>query len=695
MIPMAPAYPYPGCIVEYIENNTVHIAIVLEENGGKFRLLLPGRKESKISLNRLLPWFGPVYPVNTGKEELIKKLDFHRENREEKAAHIDTIEIWELTQGEVNTASTAWISELMESAPNEDAVAAYGHALLGCKTHFRFNPPEFQIYDEETVNKRLEEQRLREEKEAITQKGTSFIRLLWEIANKRKALPEPESDEYPSQALQERIRNLLLARVANPDSTEDDSLWRMLSRGLPEVPFIPLQLLIAWGVLPRHYNFWLDRADYAANDLWWHEYSREVENLREVDASLPVLDHPFISIDGPTTRDIDDAFFIEKKGDITHLVIALAAPARKWEFGSGLDKLVAERGTSVYLPEGTLHMLPETLGVDAYSLLENQTRPAFYLELDIDGNGQCIRFAPGHAQVKLAANLHYEDAQKILDNAEEAENQAAPFREQLQIANELAKIREKLRINDGAVIMTRPEPVINLEYNDNEVKVTLEAEPATKDAQRLVSEMMILASAEIAKWAQDNNLPLIFRTQNVVLPKEYAGIWTNPADAARIMHSLGPSLFETTPKPHAALGLDRYAQITSPLRRYGDLINEAQVLHFLETGSSKWNIDELQHILDSLTPVLDKVGQIQRFRPRYWKLLYLRQLGEKEWHNGIITEENDMYVNVALPDINLNVRGRRHIFGDRVYPAMNVQIRLGKINPLLNDIQIIEVMALE
>ncbi len=126
----------------------------------------------------------------------------------------------------------------------------------------------------------------------------------------------------------------------------------------------------------------------------------------------------------------------------------------------------------------------------------------------------------------------------------------------------------KRRIDDGAVIMDRrQEPKISLEGEGWDTRVSLEEESPAPAAQGLVAEMMIAASAGIADWAMENKLPLLHRTQDVAVPKEYAGIWDKPEDMARVMRALVPSSLEVGGKRHAALALARYAPVTSPLRR--------------------------------------------------------------------------------------------------------------------------------
>ena len=371
-------YPSAGCIVEYLEGNAIQIALVTEESGGKLRLLLPNRRETRLTTSRLLPWAGPALGSVPGKDESARVLEQHRARREELAAALPVLELWEMSQGEVPEASAQWFAELAGQAGDADSVAACGRALLACKSHFRFQPPVFQIFSAEMVEKRLKEQQERAAREALVLGGNSFFRLLWDVACKKRALPpQPGEDtrgisEWPAPEVAERLKQILFARMADPESQEYDELWRMLSKGLPDVPHLPVQLLMAWEQVPAHYNFWYDRAGYAPGDDWWQPLAPAVEALQRAarEVELPVCDLPFISIDSATTRDVDDAFHILPTDDGGFdLTLALACPAACWPFSEALDKAVFRRGTSIYLPEGDSHMMPEALGTDAFSLL--------------------------------------------------------------------------------------------------------------------------------------------------------------------------------------------------------------------------------------------------------------------------------------------------------------------------------------
>ena len=705
-------YPAPGCVVEYLEGNAVQIALVTEEAGGRLRLLLPNRRETRLNSSRLLPWLGPLHAADMGREDAVRLLEAHKKTREDLAVQIPVMDVWELAQGEVELAPASWFAELFESDPNTDHVSAYGRALLACKSHFRFQPPDFQVFSADMVEKRMVEEKARLERESLAAGGAAFLRLLWEVACRKRELPQPPREgaalgEWPPQEVAERLEEVLFSRMVDPEGQEYENIWRTLSKGLPDVPHLPLQLLVAWGKVPAHYNFWLDRAGYASGDSWWTDCGDEVAALAAAgsdpvnayarqwpEGALETCDQPCISIDSATTRDVDDAFHIAAEGEGWALTLMLACPALFWDFGGPLDKLVLHRGTSIYLPEGDCHMLPEVLGTEAYSLLAGQARPALRVLVHVAADGTLGGCEISVVQSSLAANLTYVDSQAVLDAQAAGEalpqNAATPFAEQLRMGLAMARQRQTARIADGAVIMDRPDSVIRLEGEGAEVRVEVGQDYQASDAQMLVAEMMILASAAVAQWAAEHGVAMLHRVQDVALPREYAGIWTAPQDMTRIMRALTPSGLEVQARPHAALGLARYTPVTSPLRRYPDLVNEEQLVHYFRTGQPRWTEAELVDLLNVLSPALDAAGQVQRFRPRYWKLLFFRQKGDKVWWNGVITEENDAFVTVSLPDQGMFVRGRRRLFDERAHPGLAVDVRIGKVQPLYNEIMILE-----
>lgn len=695
-------FPGVGCVVEFLQGNAPQIAWVLEEQGGRLRLLLPNRRETNLQAARLLPWIGPGYPAAGSRDAAIEILEKHRIQRETLAAGYNPVEWWELAQGEVEKAGAEWFADLIATREDADVVAAVGRALMGCKTHFRFQPPEFEIWPQETVVRRINEQENAARQEKLIHEGGAFVRSLWDAFSRQTPPPSTRNMDEGVLAL---LRETLLARLGNFEETEHEALWKQVTKGLPEDPYLPLYLAQGWGLVGPHHNVWFDRAGYDGGNAWADIHAPAIKALRDratlegADAGDPDP-RTFLSIDAATTRDIDDAFHIESLGEGNgwRLTLALACPAACWDFDSDLDRAVQRRATSIYLPEGTSHMLPETLGADAFSLMAKQIRPAMLVQCEVSAQGQILSCAPSFGHVCLTANLTYDACEAAL---QEQESAASPYVEQLRMGLELAQVREAHRVENGAVIIARPDLRIELPgehlaaylAGEREVDILVEPDESAPQAHLMVAEHMVLANTALARWAGEHDLPLLHRTQHVNIPKEYAGVWSDPVDVARVVRLLAPACLETTPRPHAGVGEAAYAPSTSPLRRYPDFINEAQILHMFRHGTPRWKKEELDAWLVFLNTRLEAAGLVQRQRPRYWKLLYFKKRPDA-WWSGVITDENDALVTVNVPHEQLVVRGRRNLFGERTTIGQEVEVRLGKIRPLNGEISIIEVREL-
>ncbi len=686
-------------LIEFLQDGNLQIACVLENQNGKLRILLPNRRELSLQENRTMPWTGPTIQALDSKDEIVKVLNTHLEKRKEIAEQVESSDIWEMTQGEVDKAEIKWLCELLFSEPNADTLAGVARALIQDRVHFRFSPPYFEIFPSALVEARREAEEQQKQRERYVEGGMAWFKVLWDCKHNNKELPECTLDED----VQERLKTLLFARIADKtfENKDDEILWRECIKAVPDDAFAPLLLATAWKIVPLHYNYWLDRAGYDAHENWHEKHSAEVERLvhEANNDKAQVLDLPFISVDGETTRDIDDAFYLEKKENSWVLSLALACPAAFWEFGNSFDKLIGQRATSIYLPEATYHMLPEVLGVDAYSLLEQEQRPSLVVKLEIAFDGEVLSCELLRANVKVEKNVTYKHIESILDSKEDAS-----YKDMFFEANALAQKLLEKRIENNAVIIDRPDPQLSIEFRDDlpnyyeNVLVHLENIEEAPKAQLLIAEFMIVANASVAKWAFEREIPLLYRTQDIALPKEYAGIWSRAEDIARIARSLASATFEISPRPHAGMGLSMYAPITSPLRRYADLVNEAQILAYLERNEALFSKEKLESILLHMNVHLEVVNPVQRMRPRYWKLLYCKQQSKKAldegddyiW-KGIITEEYDHYISVALPKEQLFFRSKRNLFPDKIQLGQEVLVRLGKINPLRNEIQIIGV----
>ena len=669
----------PGCIIEFLHNNQPIIAWVEEVQSNRVKIFTQNQREVKLPLSRVLPWYGPDGGEGASREEILTALRAHHAKRDRLMTEIDPLEIWEMAQGELPQASIFWFADLLWESPDVDRVAALGRKLLQTKTHFKFLPPDFEVYPEEKVERRLAELKAAQERERLVGIGQVLLKELYDKHAKGKPLTiDPEPDVAAS------VRKLLLTRVAWPEDKDSETVWQKMSTGLPDDPFLPLHLAQAWGIVPEHYNYLLDRAQYDWNPDWQKACGQEIAALKSRVATRISEPEPWepITIDSASTEDIDDGFYLERTDSGYLLRLVLASPALEWEFGSSLDKLAENRFTSLYLPEGTSHMLPEELGTGFFSLQADGPRPALVLTCVLDETGKLLEFKPSRTTIRVKANLTYTGVEENLGS----EN-PDPM---LETARELTEKLRTGRIAARAVIMDQPDPQMVLDVSNGATRVEVRQRPATPLAQMIVSEFMILANSGIAGWALDNDVPLLFRTQNLTLPGGSAGIWSRPEDIYRLIKNMGPSILECKAKRHATIGVDAYAPITSPLRRYSDFINLAQVLHFLEHGQGRLNRAELKELLPVLSSRIELVNQVQRMRPRYWKALYFKQNCKKMKWSGVIVDANTHLTTVALFHEQIFLKAPRAIFGDKVRVGQRFQVRIGKVAPLTNEIKILE-----
>lgn len=671
--------PSIGCIVELMHSNKPLLAWVLEEQNNRFRVLTINRREMKLPAARLLPWSGPAASADLNREEIMERLRNHEERRVQLISEIDPAEIWNFSQGEVERASSEWFAGLLWNEPDIDQIAAMGRVLLEHKSHFKFTSPDFEVFPEEVVEKRLREQAIREEREKIAAVGQKFFQALWNA--RTKSLPAPKCEEEMVQ----KLRDVLFAGMVENSSDPDFSIWNSLKKGLPDTPHLALLLAQTWGIVPAHYNVQLLQEGYDWGDEWGAEYAEDIADLKEKFAQEEREPEatPFVSIDSASTRDIDDAFYITQLEDGTlRLQVALACPCLNWEFESRFDRAIRDRASSLYLPEGTSHMLPETLGLGLYSLLEGEARPALIADFLIKPTGEVMSMTPRHAWVRLASNTTYETVEAALEDGSAAKH--------FVLAAELGKALRDQRIAAGAVILQRPDPKIVLEGEGDDTRVSIVHHAETPKAQLLVSEFMILANSALGHWANERSIPLLYRTQDVTFPGDAVGIWEAPEETYRVVRHMAPTCLEVEPKRHATLAVTAYSPITSPLRRYVDLLNMSQVTTYLRNDVPDIDAERLLRMVPLIVARVEAVGRLQRYRPRYWKLVYFSQR-KHEFFSSVVVDDGPL-VTVALPQEQLYLRAPQRLFGEKIYPGQHFAIRLNKINPLLNEIRIVEAL---
>jgi VacB/RNase II family 3'-5' exoribonuclease len=310
-------------------------------------------------------------------------------------------------------------------------------------------------------------------------------------------------------------------------------------------------------------------------------------------AAMPERDEtavPFLTIDPPGSRDLDQAMFIERAGKGYRVRYAIADVSAFVKPGGAIDDEARKRGQTIYAPDGRTPLHPDQLGEDAASLLPNQVRPAFVWDMQLDSDGEGTSVEVYRAMVSSKSRLDYAQVQGAVDSG--------TADERLSLLKEVGERRIDLERARGGASLPMPEQEVNVDQDGNYV-LTFRPPVAAEDWNAQISLMTGMAAAEMMLHAEvgilrtmpepDRNAIQRFRRQaralGVSWPAEmlYGDLLrsldrTNPKHLALIHEAT--SLFRGagyTPfdggvpgaSLHAAVAAP-YAHVTAPLRRLVD-----------------------------------------------------------------------------------------------------------------------------
>lgn len=334
------------------------------------------------------------------------------------------------------------------------------------------------------------------------------------------------------------------------------------------------------------------------------------------------------AIDDEGNQDPDDAISLELDTIWVHVAdVAAVVPV-----DSELDLLARSRVANLYLPELTSTMLPVALTEQLGLGLQNPS-PAlsFHLRLDAAGEVHLLEVVPSWIQV---TRISYAEAEQQLQQSPLAELYADSQR------------YHNKRLQQGAIQLNLPEVKVKVTPPH---QVSISQYPELK-SRELVMEMMLMTGEAVAQFALEHQIPLAFSTQ--AMPE----ITTRPTTLAEMYgfrKQLKRSQFKGAPLLHAGLGLTHYVQVTSPLRRYLDLVAHQQLRAFIRQQPLLTEADILERI-GRVEALAGSVRRAERLSNQHWTLVYLNR--QRDWTGqGIIVEDkgHNQRVTLLIPEFAL------------------------------------------
>lgn len=307
------------------------------------------------------------------------------------------------------------------------------------------------------------------------------------------------------------------------------------------------------------------------------------------------------AIDNKWSKDPDDAIAF----DGTYLWVHIADPASTVMPESSIDKAARDRGATLYIPEGASRMLAEE-SLSDYALGLKRESLALSFRLLLEDNCSIKECKVFKTKVNVEC-ITYEDADQKKDSPE------------LKPLFEIARKNIIRRNSQGAVNINLPEVHISVDPDTKKVSICKITEYESAD---VVREMMLLAGEGAAHFAFENNIAFPYVSQEApdipqTLPPGLAGEFKTVKSMHR--RSVG-----VTPAAHAGIGIGMYSQVTSPLRRYSDLIAHQQLRAFLD-GRELIDKNTMLERISAGDEAAIACKKVERKSNMHWTLVYLLQ----------------------------------------------------------------------
>ncbi len=423
-------------------------------------------------------------------------------------------------------------------------------------------------------------------------------------SQEKKRLQAEQQAQYVSQLnafnLPKEFESQLSDLLYSPDKNTIE--WKALEEASNTKKISTTQLLDKCGAIASS-------DQYHINQFLWANFPQgiefgelDLENLINHPNELPTATVTAFSIDDATTTEIDDAFSITPLNlGSFRIGIHIAAPALGITSESTLDKIAAQRLSTIYMPGDKITMLPQAV-INHYTLLENKVCPSLSLYLDVSDDYTVTATESRIENIKIADNLRHNTLEpyfndKTLETAGEIDHQ---YGKELKLLWEFSCKMEQQRGKNNDLNNDRIE--YHFEINDGIVTISERRRGSPID--KVVSELMIYANTEWGKQLADAGITGVYRSQGD-----------------------GKVKMSTSPAPHQGLGVSQYAWSSSPLRRYIDFINQRQLIALIldETPAYEKDSENLLISMRDFDSAYSLYNDFQRTMERYWCLRWIQQ----------------------------------------------------------------------
>ncbi len=624
-----------GNIVEYIDQQKIISAIILQIKNGRLRLLNENNREVNYSENRLSHISEVCLDTTVARNEIVNHLKSLTLRRDQLSETVDVKELWELLHEESGEIDISTMTLFCFDPPlTSDHESAVIRAFFKDRLYFKFNKLLFIPYTPAQVEAKQRQIRDAEKKERLIQKGADWIT---RTLNNKNGSPV-----HMDTQIVEILKSYYLFNTDAPQYMTAREIIKRSPLNSPEQLFAVFVKAEIWEPDINIDLLTLQIPTRFSSEVLNHQQQISTEGLSFSDDPLRRdLTHvPLITIDGQSTMDFDDAISLETTDTGYTLGIHIIDVDAYIKKDDPIDLAARERASSIYMPDDKLPMLPQGLSEDMCSLKEGQTRPGISTIVKMNRFFEIQEYEIVPSIIKVHTQMSYTEA-NLLNGKND------PITTLYKMATFL---REK-RLKAGAIQITLPEVNVWIEENNEIGYAKIDRE---NPSRMLISELMILANSLMAEFLANHKMPAVFRSQAQPKQRLFKGIETSLSLNFMQRKQLSRAVIGTDPETHSGLGVKAYTTATSPIRRYPDLLTQRQIKALLGY-STPYSKTELENILYSISVPMTNAGRIQASRKRYWIIKYLEARRGEAYEAMVLDVYRDEY-NVLLKEFMLETR---------------------------------------
>jgi len=394
--------------------------------------------------------------------------------------------------------------------------------------------------------------------------------------------------------------------------------------------------------------------------------------LKEALSRLDLRKTATFTIDPEDAKDFDDAISVKQLQNKNWEVgVHIADVSHYIKEGDSIDKEALSRGTSVYMVDRVIPMLPEILSNDLCSLKPNEDKLCFSVIFEFNNSAEVVNYKISKTIIHSNKRFSYEQAQKNINS------KSGLFYKELIHIKDLSLLLRSRRKENGSINFEKTEVRFVLDKEKNPINVSFKE---SLDTNKLIEEYMLLANKTIAKHI-NNKSNFIYRIhdvpdkervidlKNIVKKFNYSIDISNPKGLSKSLNkllsqvkgkpeedliatltirSMSKAIYSTSNIGHYGLSFNFYSHFTSPIRRYPDLVIHRLVSDFL-LGENKYKKEKLDFICKHCSEMEKLASNAERNSIKFMQVKYLKKkIGEK--FSGVITGVTDWGLYVELEE---------------------------------------------